>query len=267
MIGAALTVGALAAAGFSARWNWWRRRAPGLPVLMYHKVGTPPPGSKLKKLWVSPAQFRWQMSYLKRHGYAPLTLADVAAHQDAGRPVPGNAVVLTFDDGYRNNLENALPILQEFGFPAVIYVVVNAVGRDNFWHDPASETRIPMLDWDGVRALQKAGWEIGSHTMNHARLSRLSAEAVRAELVESRAVLGEKLGTAPLSFANPYGDAADDPAVQSLVREAGYRTAVSVHQGKADLSGNPYCLRRLFIRGDDTAWDFHLNLTRGRARL
>jgi hypothetical protein len=52
-----------------------------------------------------------------------------------------------------------------------------------------------------------------------------------------------------------------------FLREAGYRTAVSVHQGKADLSGNPYCLRRLFIRGDDTAWDFHLNLTRGRARL
>lgn len=267
MIGATLTVAGLAAAGFSARWNWWRPRAPGLPVLMYHKVGFPPPGSKLKKLWVSPEQFRAQMAYLKKHGYAPRTLAAVAADLDAGRPLPEKSVVLTFDDGYRNNLENALPILREFGFPAVIYVVVNAVGRDNFWHDPASETRIPMLDWDGVRALQSAGWEIGSHTLNHARLSRLSADQVRTELIQSRTVLAEKLGAAPVSFANPYGDAADDPAVQALIREAGYRTAVSVHQGKADLSGNPYCLRRLFVRGDDTAWDFHLNMTRGRARL
>lgn len=261
-----LLIGA-AVCGFSARWNWWRRKAAGVPVLMYHKVGMPPAGSQLKKLWVSEDQFRRQMEYLKEHGYRPTTLAALADLQDRGAPLPPESVVITFDDGYRNNLDNAQPILREFGFPAVIFIVVNAVGRDNFWHDPASETRLPMLDWDGVHALQNAGWEIGSHTMNHKRLSRLPLEEARAELTQSRAALAEKLGTPPVSFAHPYGDGADLPALRSVIQDVGYRWAVSVHQGKADLNGDRFCLKRIFVRGDDTLWDFHLNMTRGRARL
>lgn len=71
--------GGLAVLGVSARWNWWRLPQTGLPVLMYHKVGDPPEGSRLKKLWVSVEEFRWQMDYLKRHGYAEaLTLRGVA---------------------------------------------------------------------------------------------------------------------------------------------------------------------------------------------
>jgi hypothetical protein len=75
------------------------------------------------------------------------------------------------------------------------------------------------------------------------------------------------VGKRPVTFANPYGDASDDPGVQEAVRAAGYRWAVSVHQGKADLQGNSYNLKRLFIRGDDTLLDFHLNMTRGRSRF
>jgi peptidoglycan/xylan/chitin deacetylase (PgdA/CDA1 family) len=263
----ALTGLALAAAGASARWNWWRPRAAGLPVLMYHKVGDPPRGSKLKKLWVSVPDFRRQMAYLLDHGFHPITLAEAARALDGGKPLSEKAVVITFDDGYLNNLENALPVLKEFGFRAVLFVVTNALGRDNFWHDPASETRIPMLSWEQVKALHEAGWEVGSHTLNHPRLSRLSPSDVRKELVESRDEIERRLGRRPVTFANPYGDAADLPAVQAAIKEAGYRWAVSVHQGKADTAGNPYCLKRIFVRGDDSLLDFHLNMTRGRARL
>jgi len=262
-----LTTAGLALAGFSARWNWWRPAAAGLPLLMYHKVGEPPAGSALRKLWVSTAQFRRQMTYLKNRGYAPLTLTEAAAHLDAGRPLPREGVVITFDDGYKNNLENAYPILADFGWKAVIYIVVNAVGKDNFWHDPVHEARIPMLDWDGVRRLSRAGWEIGSHTMNHKRLSLLSPAEARAELVQSRAALAEKLGAPPLSFAHPYGDGADDLSLRRMIQDAGYRWAVSVHQGKGDVVNAPLCLKRIFVRGDDTPWDFHLNMTRGRARF
>jgi peptidoglycan/xylan/chitin deacetylase (PgdA/CDA1 family) len=257
----------LAALGVSARWNWWRPRAPGLPILMYHKVGQPPAGSRLKKLWVSVEDFRGQMDYLKRHGYAPLTLRRVAELLAEGSPLPTNGIVLTFDDGYRNNLENALPVLQEFGFPATIYIVVNAVGRDNFWHDPASETRLPMLSWEEVATLKDAGWDIGSHTLNHPRLTRLSPDEAKKEIVESRRILEEKLGVAPVSFAHPYGDGADSADIRRVIQNAGYATASSVHRGKADVARSPYCLKRIFVRGDDTRWDFHLNLTRGQARL
>lgn len=259
--------GLLAALGVSARWNWWRLPAPGVPVLMYHKVGDPPPGSQLKKLWVSVDQFRRQMAYLKKRGYAPLTLREIDALRAEGKPVPTSAVVITFDDGYRNNLENALPVLREFGFKAVIYLVVNALGRDNFWHDPSSEIRIPMLSWKEVEELEKHGFEIGSHTMNHPRLARLDAAKAADEIKESRRALEKALGRAPTAFAYPYGNGADEPALQKAVREAGYTSAVSVHQGKADWSGNLFCLNRIFVRGDDTLYDFHLNMTRGKARF
>jgi peptidoglycan/xylan/chitin deacetylase (PgdA/CDA1 family) len=264
---AGMAGGALAGLGVSARWNWWRPHAPGLPVLMYHKIGDPPPGSRLGKLWVSTARFRRQMAYLKAHGYQPLTFGDIAAFQDRGEPVPPSGVVITFDDGYKNNHENAYPVLREFGFRAVIYLVVEAIGRDNFWHDPATEIRIPMLTWKEVQEMQAGGMEFDSHTLRHPRLSRLDNAKAREEIQKSREVLTERLGRAPVSFAYPYGDGADEARLHALVREAGYRWAVSVHQGKADLASQPYGLRRIFVRGDDWTWDFHLNMTRGRARF
>lgn len=259
--------GGLALLGISARWNWWRFPANGLPVLMYHKVGVPPEGSRLKKLWVSVSEFRWQLGYLKRRGYEPLTLRQVADKMEEGIALPPNGVVITFDDGYRNNFENALPVLQEFGFPATIFIVVNAVGLDNFWHDPATETRLPMLGWKEIGSLQEAGWDIGSHTLAHPRLTRLSLDDAKKEIVHSRRILGEKLGLPPVSFAHPYGDGADNREIRRLIQEAGYQTACSVHRGKANVSEAPFCLKRIFVRGDDTRWDFHLNLTRGQSRF
>jgi peptidoglycan/xylan/chitin deacetylase (PgdA/CDA1 family) len=257
----------LAAAGISARWNWWRPRAGGVPVLMYHKIGTPPERSKLKKLWVSVSAFRRQMRYLADHGHRPVTFEQIAEWGAEGKPVPDNAVILTFDDGYENNHRYAFPVLKEFGYRGVFYLVVDAIGKDNFWHDPSSEARLPMLSWSQAEEMAAAGMEIGSHTLSHPRLSRLEPEKAKEQIFASRSAIESKLGRAPVSFAYPYGDGADEPRLQSDVREAGYRWAVSVHQGKADLDGNPYCLNRLFIRGDDSALDFHLQLTRGKSRF
>jgi peptidoglycan/xylan/chitin deacetylase (PgdA/CDA1 family) len=234
---------------------------------MYHKIGTPPATSTAKFLWVSVDMFRRQMGYLKRRGLQPLTLREIALAVDSGQPIPKNAVVLTFDDGYQNNYKNAFPILREFNYKAVFFLVTNAIGRDNFWHDPSREARLPMVSWDEVEEMENAGMEIGSHALNHPSLSSLSAEDVRRELVESREALARRLSQAPCSFANPYGNASDDLPVQKEIQNAGYRWALSIQQGKADVQGNPYCLKRLFILGNDTMYDFHLNITRGQARF
>ncbi len=260
-------VGLLAGLGLSARWNWWRLPARGIPILMYHKIGDPPPGSKLKKLWVSAGQFWQQMAYLKKHHYLPLTFFDMLSLQEKGRAVPDNGVVISFDDGYLNNYEVAFPILREFNFKAVIFLVVNAVGKDNFWHDPQNEIRIPMLSWAQAEKMQSWGIEFGSHTMSHIRLSKLGPKTIQEELDSSRRIIAEKLRKEPVSFANPYGNGQDDQAIQGMIQKAGYRWACSVHQGKADLERTPYCLNRIFVRGDDNMFDFHLNMTRGKARL
>jgi peptidoglycan/xylan/chitin deacetylase (PgdA/CDA1 family) len=115
--------------------------------------------------------------------------------------------------------------------------------------------------------LKAGGFEIGSHTLRHPRLAKLEPAAAREEIFKSRDALAARLGEAPIAFAYPYGNGADRADLQNMARDAGYRSAVSVHQGKGDFAGNPFCLKRLFVRGDDTGLDFHLNLTRGKARF
>lgn len=259
---AALTAGAA-----SARWNWWRTSAGGLPILMYHKIGVPPAGSRLKKLWVSPRQFRSQMSYLAEHGYKTITFVDLKKILDGGQPMARNTVIITFDDGYQNNYTQAFPVMKEFGFLGVVFLVVQTVGWENTWHDPASEIRIPMLTWTQVEEMQKAGFEVGSHTMTHSNLETLEWKQATEQITKSRRVLGEFVGQEPVSFAYPYGAGEDNPQLQKIVKDAGYAFAAGIHQGKADPQNKPFCLKRLFVRGDDTLFDFHLNMTRGKAHL
>ena len=267
LVGAGAT---LAAGALSARWNWWRPTIGGVPILMYHKVGTPPPGSKLAKLWVSAKKFRRQMAYLSDEGWHPIVFKDLYAHWDKGVALPSKPILITFDDGYQNNFTEAYPILRDFGFRATLYVVVQTVGWDNRWHNPDSETRIPMVSWAQLKELQKAGWEIGSHTMNHPNLARTELKEVRREVEKSRAVITEFMDETPLSFAYPYGAGEEVPAIVAAVKEAGYRTAVTVHAGKWTLDRfqeRPFNLPRAFVRGDDNLFDFHLHLTRGRSRF
>ncbi len=267
---AAGAAAAAAAGGLSARWNWWRPRRSGLPSLMYHKVGDCPPGSTLAKLWVSAADFRRQLGYLKRHAYTPLRFSDLKAAEEGAQPMPRRPVLITFDDGYANNYEVAFPILEEFGMKANIFLVYETIDHHNAWHDPAGEPWLRMLTWEQVRRMQESGLvEFGSHTMRHRHLPSLSPEDARWEIKESRRRIEDKLGRTVFGFAYPYGAGAYDPRLRGLAREAGYRYDFGIRQGISPLPWDPASgpLKRLFVRGGDFAWDFHLNMTRGRARL
>lgn len=258
------------AAGVSARWNWWRPLAQGLPVLMYHKVGDAPAGSKLRKLFVSAEQFRWQMEYLVRRGYTPLLFSEADDILEGRRPSPRKPALVTFDDGYANNAEVAFPILQELGVKANIFLVHDTLDKHNAWHDPESEPWIRMMTWKQVRELQASGLVgFGSHTMTHRNLARIPLEEARWELAESKKRLEEKLGRAVRFFAYPYGAGAYVPAVRAAALDAGYRCDFAIRQGMAPWPWKPEMgpIPRLFVRGDDNRFDFHLNMTRGKARF
>jgi peptidoglycan/xylan/chitin deacetylase (PgdA/CDA1 family) len=202
-----------------------------------------------------------------RHGYQSLTFADIKTLMEKGESVPSNAVVITFDDGYQNNYTEAFPLMREKGLRGVIFLVVQTIGWDNNWHDPATETRIPMLTWAQVEEMKKTGFEFGSHTMTHANLENIEIQYAVVEIEKSRRVMGETLGNQPVSFAYPYGAGQDSALLREIVRQAGYTFGISIHQGKAALTNDLYCLKRIFVRGDDTLFDFHLNMTRGKARF
>lgn len=260
-----------AAAGASARWNWWRPRvADGIPTLMYHKIGDAPPRSRLAKLWVRPDDFRRQLEYLKKHGYTAITCRDWNDAEKGLSPLPAKPVLITFDDGYMNNFEFAFPILREHGMKGCVFLVYETVGKHNAWHDPATEPWLRMLSWAQVLEMQDSGvFEFGSHTMRHRNLAELPPEDVRWEAKESKRRLEDALGREVMAFAYPYGAGAYQPAVRRAVIDAGYRFDFGIKQGVSpaayDRGAGP--LKRLLVRGDDNMFDFHLNMTRGRARL
>lgn len=256
------TLGILGALGISLRWNWWRPAKSGIPVLMYHKIGDPPRGSLQRSLWVSNRRFAWQMKKLRDWGYESVTFSDIKRGYIASKPV-----IITFDDGYENQTMNALPILQEFKMKAVFYIVAEAIGRDNFWHDPAKETRIPMMSVKDLKGLVAAGMEIGSHAMTHSKMNAIPFERAREELFASKKFLEELLNVPMLSFAFPYGLGEDVPDLVRAVHEAGYEWVLGVHAGIWHPAQSYAPLPRIFVRGDDAKFDFCLQITRGRSRL
>ncbi|MCM2305141.1 MAG: polysaccharide deacetylase family protein [Elusimicrobia bacterium] len=271
MIGVLSAVGAAAAAGLSARWNWWRPPVTGgMPVLMYHKIGDCPPGSRLRKLWVTAADFRRQLQYLKDHGYAAVDFRDWRDAEKGVAPLPEKPVMITFDDGYMNNYDLAFPLLKEFGMKGCVFLVHETMERHNAWHDPETEPWLKMLTWAQIREMQESGLvEFGSHTMRHRNLAELPLDEVRWELSESKARLEEKLGREVLGFAYPYGSGAYKADVRRAALDAGYRFDFSIKQGISPLPWDREqgAVKRLLIRGDDNMLDFHLNMTRGKARF
>jgi peptidoglycan/xylan/chitin deacetylase (PgdA/CDA1 family) len=269
MIGWGLSLLGLGSVGFSARWNWWRPKAAGLPVLMYHKIGPAPKGSTLPKLWVSSEDFRKQMAHLKSHGYSTVAFSDIEAARRGEKPLPKKAVLVTFDDGYENNYTEAYPVLRELGLKANLFVVWETIGSHNAWHDPENEAWQRMATWAQLREMRSSGvFELANHTMRHSNLSAIPLEDVRWEVREAKARLEDGIGCALPAFAYPYGAGAYVPAVRDAVFEAGHTLDFGIKQGLASMGRFPdEPLKRLLIRGDDNMLDFRLNLTRGKSRF
>lgn len=262
---------AAAAAGASARWNWWRPVVSGgIPALMYHQIGVPPEGPALRKLWVSPGKFRAQLAYLRENGYETITFADWRDAEKGVKPLPEKPVLITFDDGYANNHELAYPLLREAGMKGGIFLVYETLEKHDAWKDPAREPWQKMLSWAQIKEMRDSGvMDFGSHTMRHRCLTEIPLEDARWEIAESKRRLEDALGREVCAFAYPYGAGAYAPEVRRAVREAGYRFDFGVKQGISALPWEPEKgpLRRILVRGDESLYDFHLNVTRGKARF
>lgn len=260
--------GAFAISGI--RWNWWRKKVKGLPVLMYHKIGNPSKNSKLKKLWVSPEKFIRQMDYLVEHKYTSLVFSDLENYYKKNTRLPENPVLITFDDGYRDNYEIAFPVLREKNIKANIFLTSESIGKHNHWHDPEEEPWQPMLTWEQILDMQNSGLiEFGAHTLNHANLTEIPPETARCEIEECKYRLERKLNRPVYAFAYPYGAGAYDSKIRKLVLDGGFLLDFGIKQGITPLiwDRNKEPFKRLLIRGDDNMFDFYLNLTRGRARF
>lgn len=261
---------ALVPVGFSLRWAWWLSDSPGLPVLVYHKIGNPPKGSKLRELWVSPEKFDKQIKWLKKNGYRTLFFSELADMHKKGLPLKGDEVLITFDDGYENNYTYAWPILAENSSKGNIFVVYNTIGKTNVWHNPQTEPWINMADEKMLKEMLDSGFiEYGSHTMNHPKLEKIPYEDAVWEIRESKKQLESLFGREMCAFAYPYGIGAYNEKIRKAVLDAGYILDFSFKQGKTNWpwEREKHTIDRLFIKGNEGLWDLKLHIKKGRARL
>jgi peptidoglycan/xylan/chitin deacetylase (PgdA/CDA1 family) len=219
-----------------------------LRVLMYHKIndvqGNP--------TTVPTGVFEEQMGLLKEFGYQPVDLDAVLAHYLERRPLTPKAVLITFDDGYRDNLDHAAPVLQKHGYPAVIFVPIGYLdGGRPLPHEEQRAARGLLnstVDWGELRELEAAGVRVESHGISHRPLADLAVDEAAREIVLSKLRLEERLGREVRSFAYVKGSEAHYKAVHlSLVRQAGYELAFTSVSGTNGPDTDPLRLHRYNI--------------------
>lgn len=237
--------------------RWISRSAGqhGPIMLMYHALER----NHFTPTWpwtVTLQAFERQLDFLREWGWRTITQAEMVS----GYCLPdARNVVITFDDGYVNNLQ-AVEALEKRGMCATFFIVSGSIGCVPDW---AEDGRPPdrLLCADELRAMRRAGMEIGSHSVSHRRLTRLDDSSLRIELTESRRVLHSILGEQIRSFAYPYGDW--DARCAEAVRQAGYSSASTTRTGWAIRDRDPFSLRRLTVFNTDTLDIFSRKLALG----
>ncbi len=216
-----------------------------LRVLMYHKVndlsGNP--------VTVPVALFEEQLAQIRDLGYTVVSVDAVLDHFTHGAALPAKAVLITFDDGYRDNLVNAAPILQRYGYPAVVFVPIGYL--DSVRPLPHEEHLVargilnPTLGWSELAELEAAGIRVESHGISHRPLANLAIDEAAREITLSKLRLEERLGRPVRAFAFVKGSEADyRPVHLSLLKQAGYEVAFTSVSGSNGRRADPLQLRR-----------------------
>lgn len=199
-----------------------------LSVLTYHSIDDS--GSVVS---VSPTLFAAQMEALRKSGVKTMTLS--AAWDARGRDGhwPKNTVVITFDDGYANVVEHALPVLARYGFVATMFVISGHVGGLNDWAPrPPLLPSLPIASWQQLQTLSKSGWEQGAHTHSHPDLRKLSRDDIATEFLLCTQDIAANIGRSPVSFAYPFGWFS---ALATEMVVSSYKVAVTTNLARAGL--------------------------------
>ncbi len=223
---------------------------------MYHNLGVPPQGAQLRNLYVRTGAFARQMFMLKMLGYQGLSMSVAMPYLRGEKQ--GRVAVITFDDGYVDTLEQALPILQKYGFNATCYFISQRSGQYNDWDAAALNVRKSLMNDEQVRAWHAAGMEVGAHSRTHPHLPSCSDAELQDELAGSKADLETLIGEPVTQFCYPYGDL--DARVVAAVRQTGFAAATTTQRGRARVGDDSLRLRRILVSGSTMPYLFLLKL-------
>ena len=230
-----------------------------IPILMYHgireEVGKRHPYFETN---TSPQLFASHMRLLRDSGYTTVRLSDAVATIAAGRPCR-RRVAITFDDGYRDFYTHAFPILNDYGFKATMFIVSGFTA----WR-PLRRDEIEYMTWDEVREIHSYGIEIGSHTVTHPELQRMSHEQVDYEIRQSKLAIEEEIGQSIRSFSYPFAFPEPDRefvgVLKGLLEARGYENGVSTVIGTAGRYHDRFFMPRLPVNSFDDLRFFQAKL-------
>jgi peptidoglycan/xylan/chitin deacetylase (PgdA/CDA1 family) len=227
-------------------------RAARVPILMYHYISDPPPGSdRLRRsLSVTPAHFDAQMDYLKQAGYQAITLYDLYDHLTQGKPLPGKPIILTIDDGYIDAFTFAAPILQKYGFVGTFFILTGPADRNGAGG---------YLNWAQIEAMSQAGMDIELHSREHVDLRNRPNDFLVHQIAGGKESLEAHTGRPVRWFAYPSGRY--DAAVVRMLKSAGFLGAVTTLPGQTHTVLGLFDLQRVRISGPDRLETFKKAVT------
>ena len=253
---------------YSYRYAWWKKAVNyNYPrILMYHMITEHKKGVKFNGLRVSPDNFEKQIKYLKDNNWHSVTMNELIENR---KTLNYKTVAITFDDGYEDNLINALPILQKYNFKATIYLVNDRDNRD--WsinrkkkNNSGELKKEKKLTDKQVQELLDSGIiEIGAHTLTHPNFKNLTIEETEQEIKESKLDIEKKFNIKCSSFAYPFGIYKENDDI--IAKKDNFKSAVTTNNGIQNLLNiNLFLLDRITISGKDNFLAFKLKLKTGK---
>jgi peptidoglycan/xylan/chitin deacetylase (PgdA/CDA1 family) len=217
----------------------------GVPILLYHSVGSDTSGP-LAPYTTAPADFRDQMAWIADEGYTTLSVAEYAAMLLGHQQLPDHPLLITFDDGLADFLDNALPVLSSHGHTCTMFVTTGVT-----WHTrPRALGGRPTLSWSQVAALPDSGVEVGAHSHDHLQLDLLPAPRVASQLRVCKEKLEQNIQAEVTSFAYPHGY--NRAMTRLLVQEAGFSSACAVRNRLSHRDDHRWALARIMLTANQS---------------
>ena len=202
------------------------------PFIFYHKIDVPPADARIRGGYTPRKRFAKQMAFLKNQGSIFYTVSEMIEYYRENGSFPSRGLAITFDDGWKDNYENAFPILREFGIKATIFLISSCLGQVSIKAQSEGESAREHLSLENVLEMSEHGNEFGSHTLNHKLLDRIPIDEVKTEVMESKRQIEELLNKPCKVFAYPGGHYNED--ARRAVEEAGYIAGFSTTYGPTD---------------------------------
>jgi peptidoglycan/xylan/chitin deacetylase (PgdA/CDA1 family) len=227
-------------ASIRTQWQFRKYCRAGVPFLMFHKIGKCPASASMPWLYVSPIQFQRLLDGFKCKDLQSISIGE--AIQTGNRT--GNRYVISFDDGYEGALIYGAQAMRDRGFTAIQFLVADRLGQRNEWDLGLDTTLERLMDRIQVQEWLSLGFEIGAHTLTHARLTTIPIAAAKKEIAGSKKKLEDLFGIPVKHFSYPYGDYND--AIVELVGEAGFETSCTCDPEVVRAGVDPFRLGRFF---------------------